>query len=151
MTKAFGGNDQEEAALYAGQDLEAAVGSGDGGGDGFAAADNDHIGAGDLGAGCVRYYAADGGRRAIEAEAESEKGMALNDARDRMQQEENIVETDMMTPSSPSERMRVEHARTGLLTCAYLSHLPKDDACGSPSSGLRGLRDCGRTLAEFLP
>jgi len=36
------------------------------------------------------------------------------------------AESGMKAPSFPSERKRVEGARTGLLTCASTSHLPTD-------------------------
>ena len=58
----------------------------------------------------------------------------------------------MTTPSFPSERKRVRAPRTGLLTCAFSSHLPKNGLKGLASSGFVGPSALGgNTLAEFLP
>ncbi len=64
LAKALGGNQQEEAAFDPGNNLKTAVSRGDSGADCFAAADQNHVGAGDLGARGVRDHAADGGCRA---------------------------------------------------------------------------------------
>ena len=45
-----------------------------------------------------------------------------------------------MAPSSPSERKRLKTPRTGLLTCAYFSHLPRDEHSGSHPVVSRHLR-----------
>ena len=66
--------------------------------------------------------------------------------------QEDCAETGMMAPSFPSERKRVEGARTGLLTCASSSHLPTDAPRGTPAVVHLGLSAMGgRTLAGFLP
>jgi hypothetical protein len=60
-------------------------------------------------------------------------------------------ETDMMAPSFPSERKRVGAFRTGLLTCAFFSHLPKDEPKRLFFSGCVGSSARGETiLAEIL-
>src|ERR1017187_3410358 len=62
------------------------------------------------------------------------------------------AEIGMIAPSFPSERKWVRAFRTGLLTCAFSSHLPKSEPKGSAFSGFLGPSALGGTaLAEILP
>ena len=61
-------------------DLKAAVGRGDGRGDDLAVADENDVGAGDLGAGGVRDHAADG-RSRTDAQTASEQAECRANAR----------------------------------------------------------------------
>ena len=57
-----------------------------------------------------------------------------------------------MAPSFPSERKRVEHARTGLLTCAFPATFPQACPRGLAVQWFkRGFRDGGKSLAGSLP
>jgi len=55
----------------------------------------------------------------------------------------------MKAPSFPSERKLVEGARTGLLTCAFSSHLPTDTHEGGLQWLTWGLRDWRRNPGWF--
>src|ERR1035441_4135259 len=55
------------------------------------------------------------------------------------------AEIGMIAPSFPSERKWVRAFRTGLLTCAFSSHLPKSEPKGSAFSGFLGPSALGGT------
>jgi hypothetical protein len=56
-----------------------------------------------------------------------------------------------MTPPFPSERKRVKHARTGLLTCAFPATFPQARPGGLAVQWFtKGFRDGGKTLAGSL-
>jgi hypothetical protein len=58
----------------------------------------------------------------------------------------------MNAPSFPSERKRVEGTRTGLLTCAFPSHLPTGAPKRITCSGSQRISATGgKTLAGSLP
>src|ERR1039457_6100986 len=79
--------------------------------------------------------------------------VAANTGRNaRLRRPRKYTEIGMIAPSFPSERKWVRAFRTGLLTCAFSSHLPKSEPKGFAFSGFLGRSALGGTaLAEILP
>ena len=105
LTKALGRDDEKKAAARPGGDFEAAVGRGDCRGNDFSVAYKSNTGAGDLGAGGIGDYAADGrsARQKTAQWARNNTGRT-HATRKRLEAARKRLEVGMKAPSFPSER-----------------------------------------------